>query len=137
FRSPFRLMLDPGSGTPIVGDVGSDYWEEVDWVKPGANYGWPCVEGNDPQPYYPVASVPQCAGPLASSTKPLFTYSHFYGTSITGGVLYRGTPYPAQFQNKYFFGDYSVGKIWTLGYDAQGNLTSAPDLANPFGTGIG
>ena len=44
FRQPFRLQLRPGK-TPIVGDVGWYTREELDALRPGGDYGWPCYEG--------------------------------------------------------------------------------------------
>ena len=39
----------------------------------------------------------------------------FDGNSVTGGLFYRGTAYPATgLQGKYIFGDFGSGKIWTL-----------------------
>ncbi len=51
FRNPFRFTLRPGKG-PVVGDVGASDREELDLVKPGQNYGWPCYEGSVRTPLY-------------------------------------------------------------------------------------
>lgn len=40
-------------------------------------------------------------------------YLHPEGGSVTGGYLYRGAAYPAM-QGVYFFGDFTLGKIWGL-----------------------
>ncbi len=49
------------------------------------------------------------------------------------GVFYDGTDYPAEYRGKYFFGDYSVGKLFTLDV---ANPTSAPTFAeSPTGGG--
>ena len=51
FRNPFRLTKDPDNGDIYIGDVGSEYWEEINRLpEPGAgatvkNFGWPCYEG--------------------------------------------------------------------------------------------
>ncbi len=56
FRSPFRMSVRPGTGSPdltagnpgvlYVGDVGASTWEEIDVVdRPRQNMGWPLYEG--------------------------------------------------------------------------------------------
>ncbi|WTW98765.1 PQQ-dependent sugar dehydrogenase [Streptomycetaceae bacterium NBC_01309] len=133
FRSPFRFSLDPATGAPILGDVGFFTWEEVNLIRPGSNYGWPCREGDAPAPGY--TDLPACRG--VGGAKPLWTYVHGpQGTAVTGGVVYTGNAYPAAYRGAYFFGDYSSNRIYTLKYDAAGNLTRAPE-AGGFGTGIG
>ena len=52
------------------------------------------------------------------------------GSSVTGGVIYQGKNYPADYQGKYFFGDYTSERLWTLGLET-------PDAPVPFGSGIG
>jgi len=50
FRNPFSLSVDPVSGQVYVGDVGFDRkqdWEEINQLKPGANYGWPRCDGRN------------------------------------------------------------------------------------------
>ncbi|MCF2529553.1 PQQ-dependent sugar dehydrogenase [Yinghuangia soli] len=124
FRSPFRLSLDPVTGAPLVGDVGWGTWEEIDLVRAGDNYGWPCWEGDFPTAGY--TDLPGCKGVAAS--KPLYAYNHDgKGASVTGGVVYTGISYPEQYRNSYFFGDYSQRMIRTMKIrDAQG-----AQLANP------
>src|SRR5215510_13627168 len=63
-RNPWRFSFDrgdptqpsprPGSGDFTLGDVGQNVWEEIDyrpigvgWGR-GVNFGWSCMEGNDP-----------------------------------------------------------------------------------------
>ncbi|GAB3357022.1 PQQ-dependent sugar dehydrogenase [Modestobacter lapidis] len=124
FRSPFRFSLDPTTGAPVVGDVGWNVWEEVDLVRPGAGYGWPCWEGNSPTPGY--ADLAGCQG--VGNSAPLWTYPHGpLGTSITGGVVYTGSSYPEQYRGAYFYGDYASQRLYTLRYDAQGQLVSRPE----------
>jgi glucose/arabinose dehydrogenase len=129
FRSPFRFSLDPTTGAPIVGDVGWETWEEVNLVRPGASYGWPCWEGNTRTPGY--RDMAGCAG--VGNGAPLWTYVHGpLGTSVTGGIVYTGSSYPEAYRGAYFFGDYASQRVYTLRYDAQGNLTRQPE-AGGFG----
>ncbi|TKG69918.1 PQQ-dependent sugar dehydrogenase [Prauserella endophytica] len=136
FRSPFRFSLDPRTGHPVVGDVGYQTWEEVDLVKPGASYGWPCWEGNSRTPGY--SSLAACTG--VGNTPPLVAYRHGsaidQGNSVTGGVFYTGTSYPEQYRNTYFFGDYVGKKLWTMQFTPQGTVTR-PIENPPFGLDIG
>src|SRR5262249_7740132 len=60
-RNPYRFGLHPvtGSpldGTPYIGNVGWNTWEEQVRGR-GANFGWPCYEGGLPQPDYQAAFV--------------------------------------------------------------------------------
>ncbi len=132
FRSPFRFSLEPGTGRPILGEVGAARWEEVDLIAPGNNYGWPCWEADTQMAGY--RDLPECAGSTTAS--PLWAYPHVGSSSVTGGVVYTGTSYPAQYRGRYFYGDYVHHAIWSLGYDAQGRLTTPPEQ-NGFGTGLG
>jgi len=129
FRSPFRMSLDPASGALIVGDVGWNTWEEVDLVRPGASYGWPCWEGAERTPGY--ADLPGCQG--VANTPPLHAYRHGpEGTSITGGIVYTGATYPEEYRGAYFFGDYSSQRVYTMRYDARGTVVRQPE-ADGFG----
>ncbi|HEX2131192.1 MAG TPA: PQQ-dependent sugar dehydrogenase [Actinophytocola sp.] len=132
FRSPFRVSLEPGTGRPILGDVGNGRHEEIDLVAPGNSYGWPCWEGLTRTPGF--RDMPECAGVATAS--PLYSYPHVGGSSVTGGVVYTGESYPERYRGRYFFGDYTDKMIWTLGYDARGQVTTPPEQ-NGFGSGIG
>jgi glucose/arabinose dehydrogenase len=45
FRNPFRMVQNRATDEIYVGDVGLLAWEELNRLRPGANYGWPCYEG--------------------------------------------------------------------------------------------
>lgn len=133
FRSPFRLSLDPRTDAPVVGDVGWTGWEEVDLVRPGASYGWPCWEGRTATRGF--ADLAACHG--VGNTEPLWAYTHGpLGACVIGGVVYTGDSYPAEYRDAYFFGDYSARRLYTLRYDARGRLTRPPEDAG-FGVDIG
>jgi glucose/arabinose dehydrogenase len=132
FRSPFRFSLEPGTGRPILGDVGNGRIEEIDIVARGNNYGWPCWEGMTRTPGF--RDLPQCAG--VATTSPLYTYPHVGGSSVTGGVVYTGDTYPQKYRGRYFFGDYTDRVIWSLGYDERGEVTTQPET-DGFGTDLG
>ncbi len=134
FRSPFRLSLDPASGAPILGDVGYNTWEEVDLIRPGASYGWPCWEADTRTPGY--RDMPGCTG--VGNSAPIWAYDRDSGngSSVTGGVFYTGDAYPQRYHGAYFFGDYTSSKIWTMLIGPDGSLLRAPE-PGAFGNGMG
>src|SRR6201999_1776361 len=50
-RNPWRFSFDRATGDLIIGDVGQNAVEEIDFVRKGkgrgANFGWRVFEGND------------------------------------------------------------------------------------------
>ncbi|WP_353510381.1 PQQ-dependent sugar dehydrogenase [Intrasporangium sp.] len=132
-RSPFRFSLDPGTGLPVLGDVGRSVTEEVDLIRPGYSFGWPCWEASLPAPGY--KDLPECVG--VTTAKPLWEYPHAgSGAAVTGGIVYTGTSYPAAYRGRYFFADYVDHTLWTLGFSPAGELTAAPE-PDGFGVDVG
>lgn len=124
-RNPWRFSFDRQTGLLYAADVGEDRWEEIDIVKPGANYGWSEREGlypfirrprpnSEPKPTAPPDDHPGFADPIKA-------YWHDLGMSITGGYVYRGKAIPG-LQGWYLYGDYSKGTIWGLKYE-DGKVT--------------
>lgn len=112
FRNPFTFAVDPTTGKIFVNDVGSSNWEEINELVAGGNYGWPICEG--PQ----GTGTGTCTS--TSLTYPLHAYSHSTAdAAITGGLFYRGTQYPSQYDGDYFFSDYTADWIRFLDSDNQ------------------
>ena len=44
-RNPWRFTFLP-TGQAMTEDTGSSYWEDLDTIQAGGNYGWPFKEGN-------------------------------------------------------------------------------------------
>jgi len=108
-RNPFRFNLDQ-AGEPYIADVGWNTFEEVNRGR-GANFGWPCYEGDSPQPEYQAAFQEcQSLGPDAV-VPPFHVYAREDGVTAIGGPLYTATAYPPQYQNNYFLADYALGWI--------------------------
>ncbi len=139
FRNPFRFTLRPGKG-PVVGDVGASDREEIDLIKPGQNYGWPCYEGTVRTPLYRTQS--RCLqeyakeGTAAAHTPPNWDYAHADGASTVGGAVYNGTRYPADYRGDIFVGDYVQGWVKRLDVDSSDRVTAVHDFASNWPTGV-
>lgn len=116
-RNPWRYSFDdfgPGAtGALIIGDVGQNAREEIDYEPRGAggrNYGWRLREGRIPTPGVPA--TPPAFGPL---TDPIFDYQRTEGRAVTGGFVYRGSALGPAYQGRYFFADFESSRVWSLG----------------------
>ena len=90
-RNAWRFSVDPATGDLWVGDVGQGAFEEVDRIPAGAggrNLGWSCREG------FETFDESRCR-PGARYLDPVIAYGRDYGTTITGGFVYRGSRYAA------------------------------------------
>ncbi len=114
-RNPFRISVDRASGDLWVADVGQNEWEEINLVREGGNYGWPCREGKHDYitPSQSAAKCPSMSGLL----DPVMEHRHSPARSITGGVVYRGTAIPG-FVGTYVYGDYVTQELFALSFDA-------------------
>jgi glucose/arabinose dehydrogenase len=120
-RNPWRYNFDDpargGTGALVIGDVGQNRFEEIDYEpagRGGRNYGWRNREGLHDN----VTSRPPAYLPLV---EPIHEYDHGVGQSITGGFVYRGTALPASFRGRYFFADYVQGRVWSLALAIDGS----------------
>jgi glucose/arabinose dehydrogenase len=113
-RNPWRFSFDDpgrgGTGALVIGDVGQNRYEEIDYEprgRGGRNYGWRIREGA----HNNVTTLPAVYLPLI---EPIFEYDRSAGQSITGGFVYRGRALGAAYQGRYFFADYVQGRVWSL-----------------------
>ena len=65
------------TGDMVIGDVGQSAEEEIDFAHPGqnagANYGWPCFEGDEPDALAPAS---ECSPLPSNVVGPVLTYPH-------------------------------------------------------------
>jgi len=118
-RNPFRFSFDRQNGALLIGDVGQNAREEVDYAPApglgaGSNYGWNCREGLIAGP----ATDEGCdAGPF---TDPIFDYPHddpgdgsAFGCAIIGGYVARNPNY-GDLSGRYLYGDLCSGELRSL-----------------------
>ncbi len=116
-RNPFRFSFDTLGGEPpriVIGDVGQNRFEEVDYTTvaaaAGANFGWDALEGD--QPYSEENSgTPNPGG----TVKPVYVYSHDRdgSCSIIGGYVVRDRSLPSLY-GRYVYADLCEGELRSL-----------------------
>ena len=125
-RNPWRFSFDAQTGEMMIGDVGQNLWEEVDYAAPdatGINFGWSCREGK-----HNFSSGNPC---VSAYTDPVLEYSHASGRcSVTGGYVYRGGSLPLQ--GRYIYGDYCSASIWIATRD--GDTWTSQEWVGPAAT---
>ena len=112
-RNPFRNSFDAVTGDLIIGDVGQNAREEINFQSAdstgGENYGWRPREGTISNP---GVSDPDPAGAI----DPVYDYAHgsgpLQGNSVVGGYVYRGTD-PDLF-GRYIFADTVSDNVWAM-----------------------
>jgi glucose/arabinose dehydrogenase/regulation of enolase protein 1 (concanavalin A-like superfamily) len=101
-RNPFRFTFLP-TGKAMVEDTGSSYWEEMDTIDKGANYGWDFYEG----------SCGSCG-----YVNPTYAYGHLpTDAAISAIAAYSGTTFPQAYNQVVFFGDYVRQDVEAVAFD--------------------
>lgn len=109
-RNPWRFSFDRATEALLIGDVGQDTREEIDYVPAdrvcGNNFGWSAFEGNER--FNQDQTAP-------NAVSPILTYGHDQGNcSVTGGYVVRDRSLPA-LSGRYVYGDYCRGELRSLG----------------------
>ncbi len=143
-RNPWRNSFDRLHGDLYIGDVGQGAREEISYQRSdsvgGENYGWRLREGSIPTPGSVGGSRP------LANVDPVFDYprtpgqseSGFFGTTVTGGYVYRGPVH--ELRGKYFFADYGSDLIASIEVDRatrQMVPDSLMDWTSTFGVDSG
>jgi glucose/arabinose dehydrogenase len=101
-RNPWRFTFLP-TGQAMTEDTGSSYWEDLETIVPGGNYGWPIKEGN-------------CGS--CGYLNPAYAYGHYPTDGATSAIAaYSGSTFPTQYDNVVFFGDYNRHDIEAVTFD--------------------
>ncbi|MBA3825662.1 MAG: PQQ-dependent sugar dehydrogenase, partial [Ktedonobacterales bacterium] len=103
-RNPFRFDFLP-NGKAIEMDTGSSYWEEMNTIQRGGNFGWDIYEGN-------------CGS--CGSINPVYAYGHLPTDGAASAIAaYTGNVFPQQYSHVVFFGDYVRQDIEAVTFDAS------------------
>ena len=113
-RNPFRFSFDELTGDLVIGDVGQNDFEEIDFAPTasgagrGVNFGWPNCEGFEG------------TGCGSTYTNPVFAYPHFdpggdvaNGCAIIGGYVYRGSQAP-EISGRYLYADLCTAELRSI-----------------------
>ena len=112
-RNPWQFSFDRETGDLWIGDVGQNFWEEIDFEPAssagGFNYGWKFLQGSH---CFPDSMNPDCP---KVGVLPVAEYPHdpTGGSTVIGGHVYRGDEYPA-LDGIYFVSDYISGRVWGI-----------------------
>jgi glucose/arabinose dehydrogenase len=114
-RNPWRYSFDDwtrgGTSALVLGDVGQDAREEINFEPAGAggrNYGWRIREGRQ-------AYDARTAAAFLPLREPILDYPRSQGASVTGGLIYRGAALDPSFNGRYFYGDFVSGRVFSIG----------------------
>jgi glucose/arabinose dehydrogenase len=134
-RNPFRMVINPATNEPVIGDVGWSTWEEINTGR-GKNFGWPYYEGGNgvnlqtgQYSEQPAAQAYYATG--ATITPAIYARSHADGASaISIGDYYTGTTFPSIYQGGLFFSDIASGQVDVLLFNPDGTVNSVKRFAS-------
>jgi glucose/arabinose dehydrogenase len=99
-RNPWRFSFDRLTGDLVIGDVGQDREEELDYARAGrgagANYGWSIFEGDL---RHKPGRAPRAVGPELVLHHGLHGYC-----AVVGGYVVRDASVPSLY-GRYLYGD--------------------------------
>ncbi|MEO5893189.1 MAG: PQQ-dependent sugar dehydrogenase [Ferruginibacter sp.] len=129
-RNPYRWSFDRQTFDMWIGDVGQDSYEEINFRAAGAtggvNYGWRCYEGNT------AYNTAGCQA-ISNYVFPAYNYpSQNPSAAITGGIVYRGTSYPAM-QGYNISADFFSGIFYKTVSNGAGGWTTTTQTLAPTG----
>ncbi len=123
-RNPWRMAFDQPTGRLFCGDVGQSSREEVNLIEKGKHYGWSHREGSQGFSSGPGGNTPPNG---FTAAEPIWDYPTSEGTTIIGGMVYRGTELTELYEH-YVFADYGSSRIWAM------NLSNSPVTVTQIAT---
>jgi glucose/arabinose dehydrogenase len=120
-RNPWRLWVDPKTGSVWTADVGDMANEEIDIIpkEGGLHYGWPWREGGAG---HPVSECRKVLPDRGDCVDPVYYCRHddvpgdvdAGCKSINGGLIVDDCRWPEPYRGRYYFADNANGRIWSL-----------------------
>ena len=112
-RNPFRFSFDRSTGDIIIGDVGQDAIEEINFKKRGrargANFGWDIFEG----------TKRLRRGRVRGHDRPVIQHTHRAGwCSVIGGFVVRDRS--SELFGRYVYGDFCKGDLYSARLGSRG-----------------
>jgi glucose/arabinose dehydrogenase len=114
FRFSFDSVTDPKQPRLVIGDVGQNKYEEIDYTTvpgaDGANFGWDAFEG-----YRRYEEEDSGTPDPGGTTKPIFAYPHSRdgSCSVIGGYVVADRSLPSLYK-RYVYADYCEGQLRAL-----------------------
>jgi glucose/arabinose dehydrogenase/plastocyanin len=138
-RNPWQFSFDRQTGDLWIGDVGQNFWEEIDFEPAGSgggwNYGWKFLQGSH---CFPNSMDPECP---KVGVLPVAEYSHTDqeagGCTVIAMGVYRGQESPS-LDGIHFNSDFCSGRIWGVARGDDGTWQYEELLDTQlFATGAG
>lgn len=129
-RNPYSLAIHPETGEPFVGDVGFEFFEEINGGF-GLNFGWPCFQGgvseamNQRSPFF--EDLPLCQSYFQTADEPvapLVSWPWASGAAAMAGDFYTGTEFPENYRGKLFYADFVQGWMRYADVSDRANVQS-------------
>jgi len=114
-RNAWRMCMDSVTGKFYITDTGDHTREEINMVKPGANFGYPMYEGSVEGPRYNRIHE-RIRDDLVF---PIAEYGKELGLDIAGLHVFRGDTIP-ELKGKLIFSDFHGGNLGSLDLDENG-----------------
>lgn len=99
-RNMFGIAFNNNEGYGIVTENGNVFFDEINKIEKGANYGWPTIQEPDEPPEF-----------SENSTKPLFSYR--YPIAPAQLIFYDGEKIP-ELTNKFIFTSAKLNHLFAL-----------------------
>lgn len=123
-RNPYRWSFDRQTNDIWIGDVGQNSFEEINHrpagTTGGINYGWRCYEGDN------AFNTTGCLD-ASNYVFPVFNYPTQSPAAVTGGIVYRGTAFPAM-SGYYIAADFYSGAFYLINPDGNGGWTTTTQV---------
>ncbi|MEM7512980.1 MAG: PQQ-dependent sugar dehydrogenase, partial [Bacteroidota bacterium] len=121
-RHAYTLMYDAQKDELWEGEIGQSTWEEINKIKKGHNYEWPFLEAvkvHRSSLEFTPKNINEVTGIRQG---PHVRLNRATSNSVIGGLVYRGSKFPA-LRGKLLFADHRSGTIYSIDANSEGDMT--------------